>query len=186
MPVDEHLNLAVCPACSTPVWRWKAGGIEYTADPTALNAQEAVTAHLGGRRLYRLTLVGGHRNIRPAWNTELTALSGAEPPTILGGHPCKAVTRPYAAPQPTGGTGAPGKAPSPPAGRTAASSAPSAPTPPPSGAPAAAKPRSEGRTGGPRCDACGHPCADGTYASVEVGDLVVWATHVQEGTCTPA
>jgi len=181
VPVDEHPSLAVCPACSTPVWRWKVGGIEYTADPTALDAQQAVAAHLGGRRLYRLTLAGGRSHIRPAWNTELTALSGAEPPTILGGHPCKAITRPLTAPQPTSGTGAPGKAPSPPAGRTAASSAPSGG---PSGVRAAASPRSDARQG-PRCNRCQQPCADGTYAAIEIGDLVVWAQHVQEATCTP-
>lgn len=35
----------------------------------------------------------------------------------------------------------------------------------------------------PCCDACGQPCADGTYASIQVGELTVWAQHVQEGAC---
>jgi len=32
---------------------------------------------------------------------------------------------------------------------------------------------------GPVCDGCSRPMADGTYASIEVGDLVVWAQHVE-------
>lgn len=30
----------------------------------------------------------------------------------------------------------------------------------------------------PRCDGCSRPCADGTYASIQLGDLTVWAHHV--------
>ena len=173
MPVDEPLNLAACPRCQTPVYRWKVGGIEYTADLTALTAAGAIGVKIAGRRLYRITLVGPTRNIRPAYTTELAALSSAEPPTIVGGHPCNAVTRPLGTPQPAGGPGAPGKAPSPSAGRQTPFSGPSTE---PSGVPAAAT-RSTDRPN-PRCDACGKPCGDGTYAAIEVGDLVVWAQHV--------
>ena len=183
MPVDESPSMAVCPACTTPVWRWKVGGIEYTANPTALDAQEAITAHLGGRKLYRLTLVGGRTHIRPAWNTELTALSGAEPPTILGGHPCKAVTRPLTAPQPASGTGARPNPPRPSAGHQTPFSGPQAE---PSGARTAAKRRSEVRRG-PVCDRCHQPCADGEeIVGIQLGELWVWAEHVQEAACTPA
>jgi len=42
-----------------------------------------------------------------------------------------------------------------------------------SGAPVAASRRSE-----PRCNSCSQSCADGTYASISVGELTVWAQHV--------
>lgn len=35
---------------------------------------------------------------------------------------------------------------------------------------------------GPRCNRCSQPMADGTYAAVEVGDLLVWAEHLTD--CT--
>lgn len=30
------------------------------------------------------------------------------------------------------------------------------------------------------CDGCSQPCADGTYASVQLGELTIWAQHVTE------
>lgn len=178
MAVDEPMNLAQCPRCRIPVHRWKVGGIEYTADLTALDGPGATAAVLGGRKLYRITLVGGTRNIRPAYTTELAALSGAEPPTIVGGHPCKALTRPLTAPQQSGGATPRGKAPGPAAGRTAPSPDRSRRG---SGVPTADRSRSEARTG-PRCNRCSRPMADGTYAAIELGDLLVWAEHLTD--CT--
>ncbi|QMP84447.1 hypothetical protein HUN42_00070 [Streptomyces phage Dagobah] len=171
MPVDEPLKLAQCPRCSTPVHRWKVGGIEYTADLTALDGPGATAAVLGGRKLYRITAVGPVRNIRPAYTKELAALGGAEPPTIVGGHPCTALTRPLAAPQQSGGATPPGKAPGPAAGRTA-------PSPVPSSRTSRTARTADRRRTDPVCDQCGQPCADGTYASIALGDLVVWAQHV--------
>ncbi len=178
MPVDEHLSMAECPSCRTPVHRWKAAGIEYTADLPVVDAQTATAAVLAGRRLYRVTWAGGQANIRLAYHTELAALSSAEPPHIVASHPCKAVTRSLTAVPPSGGAGAPGKAPSPSAGRTAASSGVSRWL--------SAQRAAQRRSDGPRCDSCGQPCADGTYASIELGTLTLWAQHVQEGGCTPA
>jgi hypothetical protein len=197
--VDEPLNLAQCPRCRVPVYRWKVGGIEYTADLTALDGPGAVTVKMAGGRLYRITLVGGAKNIRPAYTTELAALSGADPPsaereghrdsvtppTIVGGHPCKAVTRPLGASQAVAGPTAQGNPLKPSAGRQTPFSGPQTE---PSGVPTADRPRTEVRTdpGNPRCDRCSRPMANGTYASIAVGDLTVWAEHVQEGACTPA
>lgn len=187
MPVDEPLKLAQCPRCSTPVHRWKVGGIEYTADLTALDGPGATAAVLAGRKLYRIGYDNGRQTVRPAWTKELADIGTPGGPTIVGGHPCTAVTRPLlagngsdrrlAAPQQSGGTTPQGKAPGPAAGRTAPSPDRS---PRGSGAPTAVRRRTEA----PRCDQCGRPCADGTYASIALGDLVVWAQHVQEGSCT--
>lgn len=184
MPVDESLSLAVCPACATPVYRWKAGGIEYTADLSVVDAQQAASAAATGRRLYRISYTGGRPTAaRPADPHTLTALVTAPPaerPAVVPAHGCKAVTRPLAASQPSPGPGVRTDPPAPSAGRQTPSSGPQTEH---SGARTAVKPRSETA---PRCNRCSRPCADGTYAAIQVGDLYVWAEHVQEEACTPA
>lgn len=186
MPYDEPLTLAVCPSCGLPVHRMKVGGIETTADLAALGPAEAVAARIAGRRLYRITFVGGRPlSMRPVDNLVLTKLADAPPeerPHVVAGHPCAAVSRPLT-PSPGSGAGGPGKGPQTGAQGFVPSSTPSpAPDAPAAPARTAARLRSDA----PRCDACGKPCADGTYASVSLGELTVWAEHVQEGGCTPA
>lgn len=194
MPVDESLSLAVCPACSTPVYRWRVGGIEYTADLSVVDAQQAASAAATGRRLYRITYTGGRPTAaRPADPRTLTALVTAPPaerPAVVPAHGCKAatlspsqaaarngVTRPLAASQPTGGPGVRTDPPVPSAGHQTPSSGPQTEH---SGARTAVKPRSD--RPGPRCNRCSRPMADGTYAAIEVGDLLVWAEHLTD--CT--
>lgn len=170
MPVNEPLSLGVCPACGTPVHRWKTAGIEYKADLTVVDAQQATTAALAGRKLYRITMVGPTRNIRPAYTDELAALTGAEPPTIVGGHPCKAETRPLAASQPAGGPGAQPDPPEPSAGRRTPFSGPQTEF---SGARTA-----ETRVSDPTCDTCGLVIPDGAeLVGIQIGELYVWARH---------
>lgn len=36
----------------------------------------------------------------------------------------------------------------------------------------------------PKCSGCGRPCADGTYSAIHLGELLVWAEHL-DGECTP-
>lgn len=45
---------------------------------------------------------------------------------------------------------------------------------------ASTAPFSSSRRTNPCCDGCSEPMADGTYASIELGSLVVWAQHVTE------
>lgn len=178
MPVNDPLSLGVCPACGTPVHRWKAAGIEYKADLTVVDAQQATAAVLAGRTLYRITMVGPTRNIRPAYTAELTALSGAEPPTIVGGHPCKAVTRPLAASQPAPGPGVRSVPPEPSAGRQTPSSGPQTES---SGARTAETRVSDpgNRPGNrPECDTCGLVIPDGAeMVGIQIGELYAWARH---------
>ena len=174
MPYDEPLTVAVCPSCSTPVYRLKVGGLETTADMTALDSPAAVGEVISGRRLYRIVFTGGRPlAMYPADNLVLSKLATAEPgdrPFVVAGHPCTAVSRPFTAPvDPEAGSG--------PKDRPAGPQTPSrVPQTDPSGVPSAETPRSDG----PRCSGCGQPCADGTYASVAVGELTVWAAHVLE------
>lgn len=189
MAVDEPVSMGECPACRTLVYRVKAGGLEYTADPSPLDAQTAVYAVLAGRRLYRITFVGGKPSgMRPADNRHLAALrtEPGERPLVVAEHPCAAVSRPLT---PTPRPSVQEDPPKPPVGRTAPLSGPQAG---PSSVRSAEPRRSDGTlrapsgsSDAPRCDACGQPCADGTYAAVGLGELVLWAQHVQEGPCTP-
>lgn len=177
VPYDEPLTLAVCPSCSTVVYRWKVGGIEWTADLTAVDAQKALRARLAGHRLYRIRFMGGRPlGARPADTRILSALATAPPeerPHVVAAHPCTAVSRPI---DTTPGPSVQGTPPKPPAGRTA-------PFPGPQGAPSSVRGAGPTRSDGPECSECGLPCADGTYASVDIGDLTLWAAHVV-GNCT--
>lgn len=180
MPYDEPVSMGECPACRTVVYRVKVGGIEYTANLSPLDAQKAVGEVLAGRRLYRITFVGGKPSgMRPADNRHLAALSSAEPPLVVSEHPCAAVSRPLT---PTPGPSVQEDPPEPSAGRTAPFSGPQAG---PSSVPSAEPRRSDGilrapsgSSGGIQCSGCGQPCADGTYAAIELGELVLWAWHV--------
>ena len=175
MPYDEPVSLAVCPSCSTPVYRVKVGGIEYTANLAALDAQQAVAEVIAGRRLYRLTFVGGSPvSLRPADNRVLAALNREpdERPTVVSQHPCTAVSRPLTPGTTSGSTSGPKARQAgvqSPAVRTTPSSAPSTER---SGAPAADR-----RPSDVRCSECGQPCEDGTYASIGLGELTLWAAH---------
>ncbi len=173
MPYDEPVTLAVCPSCSTPVYRVKVGGIEYTANLAALDAQQAVAEVIAGRRLYRLTFVGGNPvSLRPADNRMLAALNRGpdERPTVVSQHPCTAVSRPLTPGTASGSTSAP-------KGRETGVVDPATPSPARpterSGARSAERPPSDAV----RCSECGQPCEDGTYASIALGELTLWAAH---------
>lgn len=189
MPYDEPLSVAECPRCRERILRQKVGGIEAKANLTPVTDPVGDTG-----RVYRVTFddAGRPRALRPAYPTELVAfVTGPVEarPYLVREHPCTAVSRPI----PASGTdpaGGPGKAPQAGvqslAGRTTPSPARSTD---PSGARSAAQRRSDGPLRGPsgssdglaarpRCSACGKPCEDGTYASIALGDAVLWAEHV--------
>lgn len=174
MPYEEPLTMAVCPKCSMPVHRTKVGGLEYTANLTSLDAQTAMAEVVAGRTLYRVLFTGGRPlSMRPADNRVLRKLAEAPPeerPHVVAEHPCAAVSRPLT---PSPGPGDQQTPHEPPAGRTAPSLGPQA-------ADAPVRTAEHHRSDAPRCSGCGEPCADGTYASIAVGEMTVWAAHVAE------
>lgn len=182
MPYDEPLSVAECPKCHGRILRQKVGGIETKASLTPVTNPVGDTG-----RVYRVTFDGSGRprSLRPAYPTELVAfVTGpvGDRPYLVREHPCAAVSRPIQAPG-TNPAGGPGKGP-----QTGVQSLAGRTTPSPdhstepSGARSAVQRRSEAAVrpsaDQPRCSGCGEPCEDGTYASVALGDLTLWAEHV--------
>lgn len=179
MPYDEPLSVAECPKCGERVLRLKVGGIETKANLLPITNPLGETG-----RVYRVLFAEGGRpkTFRPAMPAELVAFVTSpvgDRPYLTREHPCAAVSRPLT-PSPASGPGGPGKGPQTGVQRFLADL--STPSPDrstdPSGARSAAQRRSEAPTDAPRCSACGKACEDGTYASVALGDLVLWAEHV--------
>lgn len=179
MPYDEPLSLAECPKCGERVLRVKVGGIETKANLLPITNPVGETG-----RVYRVLFAddGRPRTLRPAYPAELVAFVTSpvgDRPYLTREHPCTAVSRPLT-PSPASGTGDPGKGPQTGVQRFLADLSTPSPDRPtdPSGARSAVQRRSDGLAAAPRCSACGKPCEDGTYASVALGDLVLWAEHV--------
>lgn len=186
MPYDEPLSVAECPRCRERILRQKVGGIETKANLLPIANPVGETG-----RVYRVVIddSGRPRTLRPAYPAELVSFVTApvgDRPYLTREHPCTAVSRPIPAPG-TNPAGGPGKAPQTGVQRFLADlSTPSpARSTEPSGARGAAQRRSEaavrpspGTGARPQCSACGKACEDGTYASVALGDVVLWAEHV--------
>jgi hypothetical protein len=174
-------KLATCTRCGRMIYLAEEVGLRWTADMEPLDAQTAVQALVGGREVYRVTQPGP--SLQTAKPDVLKALREApvgDRPTVVGSHPCpagaaKALTPVLPASEGEGGTGAPKGPAGPSEPRTAPSSGPATER---SGAPNAETRRSDTLRGAPKCDGCGQPCADGTYASIALGDLIQWAHHV--------
>lgn len=166
-------KLAQCLRCKGVIYRADEVGLVWTADLNTLDAQTALQALMGGRQVY----VVDAQKLRTARPADLSRLREPNPPMVVASHPCPAGASKVleAAVTPPEGVGE-GRGPKEPARPSAVPSRrPLGPSTEPSGARTAVKPRSE-----PTCDGCGKPCADGTYASVELGDLLVWAHHVED------
>ncbi len=152
-----------------------APGLTVRVDTEPLDAQTAVQALVDGRELWtrkidRTNTVVGLRGATPG---HLSALHAEVRPTVYRQHRCtvsaqEALSRPRT---PSLRSSVQPPSPEPSVGRTAPSSGPQTGS---SSVRSAVKPRSEG----PRCDACGEPMADGTYASIELGELMIWAQHI--------
>lgn len=160
------VKMATCTRCRQLIWMGEEVGLRWTADLQPLDAQEALSVVVGGRDVYRLTQPGPDlKAARPDVLTQLRTAEPGERPVVVASHPCpsgaarslpKAEVAPEADPCP--------KVPEKPAQGAAR------------GRPA---PRATSRrTEKPKCDGCGQPCADGTYASIALGDIVQWAHHV--------
>lgn len=167
-------KLAQCLRCKGVIYRADEVGLVWTADLNTLDAQTALHALLDGRQVYVVLQPGNI--LTTARPEDLSRLREANPPMVVASHPCpagasKVLEARLPAPEGEGEGGAPKE----PARPSAVPSRPSSgPSTEPSGAQTAVKHRSD-----PVCDGCGKPCADGTYASIELGDLLVWAHHVE-------
>ncbi len=182
------IKVEPCKGCGGVILVDDFMGLRVRCDPSPVDAQTATAALLAGLPLYRVVAEGGRPNqFAGASQTDLRTLvliPGSIP--LVAPHRCPTPKAPQSASQGVKGPGTPGSAPkalqSPPVAPGALFSAPS--TAPP-GATTAARPRSRSRikpthTGdGPRCDGCGRPCEDGTYGAIHLGELLVWAHHVE-------
>lgn len=166
------MELKPCPGCGRMMLTQKIANLTVRCEPTPLDGQ-GVAQELGaGRQLWTPEFGPGLIPRR---------LKAARPGDgkLLREHRCpvnaqEALSRPRTT---QGGETVPPKAPRPPVARSRPSSGPLTVH---SGVRGAGSPRSN-----PTCDRCGKPCADGTYASIEVGQLPVWAEHVNRKDCRP-
>lgn len=154
------------------------GGKPYRLSGASPDVLAALRTEPGERPM----VVQEHRCSPADVSAVRTAVQRPEVPTgpKAPSSPPAAPSGPFSGPltTPSGVTGAGLPRSEPQEGVQAPVSRPNTPSPVPGATRGSARP-SGGRTR-PRCDGCGQPCADGTYASVAVGELTVWAQHVQE------
>jgi hypothetical protein len=176
------IKVEPCKGCGGVILVDDFMGVRVRCEASPLDAQTAGAALLAGLNLYRVHYLSGRpstfASASPAVLGGLRIPDPSERPMVVVQHRCKAEATGAAlrAPQGVKGPGTPGPAPkapqNPPAAPGTLSSAPSTE---PSGAITAAKPVSEG----PGCDGCGEPMADGTFASIELGEVMIWKHHVE-------
>jgi hypothetical protein len=158
-----------CKRCKAVIYLVREAGITWTADMTPLDAQTVIQALVGGREIYAVSLDGKQLKPAPGHLVKSWLSDGR---TIVASHPCPTAVAGalLSAVEKAGREVVPGKGPGPSVPPKNRSSGPlrSSAT-----APTAEHPGSR-----PTCDGCSQPCADGTYASIDLGDLTVWAHHV--------
>lgn len=170
------IKVEPCLRCGRITYTDNVGGPVIKTDTEPLEAEPAVQALVAGRTLYRITRIGK----RPAnFGTATAAVLGklrtepGERPIVVQEHRCAPAGRPRTPSPVDAETGIPER---PAEGRTRpfARALPASPTR--EAAPRAETPDSEG----PRCEDCGQIMADGTYASVQLGDACMWAAHLTD------
>lgn len=172
------IKVEPCPGCGRLIFIKDVANLKARLDSLPVDAQEATAELIAGRTVWRIT----ETSLRPARPAELMALRNrgtVEGPRILREHRCTPGSRPP--------TPSPGKETDPaPKGRQGPvqpladlSTRTSAPGMASYGVPPAETPR----TDGPRCDRCSVPCRQGTYASIELGELTLWAEHINQEEC---
>ena len=169
------IKVEACRGCGRSLFIHPIANLVVRLEMEPLDAAQATQALLGGRNLWRVTATSV-TGVRPAELTALAQRGVTEGPHVCQEHRCRSDARQsgctaVSRPNPTPAVPAPQPTPHrPPAGRATRSSGPSAA---PSSARAAGPRRSD-----PVCDGCGKPCADGTYAAIELGELTIWAQHI--------
>lgn len=177
------IKVEPCKGCGGVLLVDRFMGVTVRCDPTPLDAQAAGRTLLAGQTLYRVTYQGGRPHSFASASPAVLGALRTEPgerPMVVEAHRCtkNGSTAPVSASQGGGGTQTP-KAP-----QGASQPRPAAPTTPSSvpstvrSSASAAEPH-RSSPASPRCSGCGHPCADGTYASIELGDILVWAHHTE-------
>lgn len=162
------ITVEPCRGCGRLLLVHPIANLTVRLDSVPLEPDGAVQALMGGIPLWRVTSTSVS-GARPAELTALRERGSTEGPRIHQEHRCTAVSGPNT---PKAVSASPKGSQRPPADRSALQG--SVRRPERSSAPSAATPVSE-----PRCDGCGEPCSDGTYASVAIGDIIVWAAHVE-------
>lgn len=168
-------KLATCLRCARVIYRADEVGLVWTADLEPLDAQTALHALVDGKQVYTVAHPGPV--LATARPEALARLREGLPVTVVASHPCPAgASKVLEAVLPAPESEGEGQGPKEPARPLEEPSRPSSePSTEPSGARTAATRRSE-----PKCDGCGKPCPAGTYASIELGDLLVWAHHTED------
>lgn len=173
------IQIEMCRDCGQPTYTMDVTNLTVRCETAAVDAQEAVRATLAGQQLWAVHDRGlPHARLSPARTEVLKLLSGPTPPTVVREHECpRSVKGSWSASQPAVGTGGSTTYPKARVAPLTASSGPTSSSSTPGSAQSAAIQASE-RLDGPTCDGCSKPMADGTYAAIELGELLVWAHHV--------
>lgn len=157
-------------------------GVTLKVEPARINAQTlGALLMLGETDLcWTIRLDPQQRMVgfTPASFHTVRELSGPTPPHAVRRHSCpKALSGDLTASQRSEAPRVPPTAPEPPADRTIPSVGPSTDSSTPGSARRAETPAFD-QGGGPRCAECSKPCADGTYGAIHLGELLVYAAHV--------
>ncbi len=165
------IKVEPCSNCLDVIFVVELGGTRIKADPTPLDAMGAVAAITDQRELYRVKQLGKvPATIGSAGPEVLRALNSepGERPHVVREHRCTLASRPRT-PSPVSGAASP--PPVAPAARMTPSQGRSTQ---PSGATTAATLVSDH----PRCSTCGLQLGQGEYVAIELGELMVWASHL--------
>lgn len=165
------IKVEPCKGCGGVILVDDFMGLRIRCEAAPVDAQTAGSALLAGQSLYRVHYLGGRPSSFGSASTAVLGALRSEPserPMVVVQHRCKAEA-----------TGAPLRASEP----VHVPEEPKCPKGRENAAQGAARGRSvepvtRRRSNEPVCDGCGQPCADGTYASIALGDLIEWAHHV--------
>lgn len=165
-----------CRGCGRLLYSASLGGLTYRAETDPLDAQQALTALVGGATLYRVTSTSV-TSVTPVVLEALRLRGTVEGPTVVRRHVCtvkasEAVSRPSS---PSGVPADPKGLPSSPAGRQTPSLGQSTECSTPGSAKSAETPGSDT---GPRCDDCGLIMQEGEYVAAQLGEIYIWAAHL--------
>lgn len=167
-----------CKRCKAVIYLVREAGITWTADMEPLDAQSLIAALVGGQEIYLLSLDG--KQLWPAPNDQLKEYLAGDR-TLLASHPCPTAVAGalLSAVQKAERDVVPGKGPGPsvpPKNRFSDQ-------PRSLGAvPTADRSRFRGKGDTqPKCSNCSRTLTDAdSYSSVELGDILVWAQHVDD------
>jgi hypothetical protein len=165
-----------CKGCGRILFTEKAAGLTTRCETVPLEADGAVQALVGGKKLHRVMFLSGRPSVFSAASPAVLGKLRTEPgerPYVVEEHRCtvEAARARLAAEQSAVGSGAPVVPPK-------ASAAPSRPSSALSGPDPVASAETQGSDDGPRCDDCGLIMGQGDYVSVQIGEVIVWASHV--------